>query len=204
MNEVVPHSYTCLPCNGKLYNPSKSLCCSGKYLRMKNFSLNTRCCGNVTYDTRHHRCCSPGNKIVSNTFSCITCGGYYYDTSASVCCGGTNLLSRAYGSHTYCCGVAKVYDRRTQQCCYGDIVIGNTVPCQPKLCNGKYYESSRNVCCKDRVLLDRKHGSFTACCGTKNVYHKATHKCCNGSAVVPIHYSCDPCGKRYVFLFQRA
>ena len=199
INKVVVHSYTCIACNGKFYDPSKSICCNGKHLQTKDFGQNTKCCGNVIYDSKYHRCCSPGNQLVSHNFACITCGGFYYDPSISLCCGGTTLFRRVHGVYTYCCGLTKVYNKRTQQCCHGDTVAGNRAHCPPKLCGGKSYDSSKDICCEDKVLFNKKHGSFTECCGNKKVYHKAIKKCCNGSAVVPVHYSCQPCDTRYVF-----
>lgn len=125
-------------CGSSVYNYSSSLCCNNNLIVNKPYGDYTTCCGSsainyqttgccydyyntpmtqTTYNYNSQMCCygSVKDKLFGDRSAC--CETVVYDTSCNMCCNGVLHCLSSYDGYNYCCG-NKLYDWRTQICCY--------------------------------------------------------------------------------------
>ena len=118
----------------------------------------TKYCGQSTYNSRTHICCSDESLVEKHA----NCGLTVYNKCSQLCCG--NRVYEKKGTYP---GSYNEYERR----CYGKRTRTFQIT-ETKYCGRSIYNPRTHLCCSDENLVEKN-----ANCGSA-VYNKCSQLCC--------------------------
>ncbi|XP_056021282.1 uncharacterized protein LOC125650107 isoform X1 [Ostrea edulis] len=156
-------------CGNIIYNREEKMCCEET---VNPGTKDFLCCGSKSYN-RTVRDCSQGNIVKKGNLWHPSCGEYNPNTHD--CCQGR--LMKKNGTHWYCCnrtminydvdnccGAGKIFNKRNQRCCGG-----NVIAFEDKCCNGQRIDSKTELCCgrtryTDEEIIQKEEPFHDQCC----------------------------------------